>query len=233
MTKGIRKEIERLQCKLKYPLSTMEWENHWWAHRINPLEKNHQIVYPKDVCIEKLDSKEQMLNYLHELTHAYFSETIHPLFGGFDFEDEYPEEVVTVVSAVYRVACDWFIWNKVVELTPEAGREEIDDVFEDYMNDFDPELHVRYEQVYIFGLVLALACKYLELPLRDESFQDTSVENEDIIVRFAEAFISIEPAEPSIGKLEELINSLLALGYPYRVKVTDFVLYPTLVLTGI
>ncbi len=233
MTEGIRKEIEVLKSKLQYPLNTIEWENHWWGHRINPLGKYHEVVYPKDVCIEKLDSDAQMLSYLHELTHAYYSEKIHPLFGGFDFENEYPEEVVTVVSEVYRVACDWFIWDKVVELAPEAGREEIDDAFDDYMNDYNPEIPVRYEQVYIFGLVLALACKYLELPLRDESDQDGNIENEDVIVSLAEVFISIEPAEPTIEKLEELINRLLALGYLYRVKITDFELYPTLVVTGI
>jgi hypothetical protein len=233
MTDSAREVVETYQSKLQYPLKTMEWENHWWGHRFNPLEKYHEVVYPKGVSIEKLDSNRKLLNYLHELIHAYYSETIHPLFGGFDFDYDYPGEVVAVVSEAYRVACDWFIWDKVVELVPEAGREEIDVAFEDYMNNYNPEIHVRYEQVYVFGLVLALACKYLELPLRDESDQDDDAEGEDVIVKLAEVFISIEPAEPTIEKLEELINRLLALGYSYRVKSSGFIHYPTLVITGI
>ena len=85
-------------------------EEHMWAHRYDPMNQNHTIVIPAGSIDQTGDSASErwLLNYLHELVHAYFSESIHPLFGGFDFEDSYPQGLIETVSDIYRNACDCY-----------------------------------------------------------------------------------------------------------------------------
>lgn len=98
-----------------------EWGNHWWAYRYNPIEKRHLIVWPAGSTEEcsSYHSAKWLFNYLHELVHAYLAESVHPFFGGFDFEyDNYPEEIVNNISEIHRYACDWFVWAEVIKLSP-------------------------------------------------------------------------------------------------------------------
>ena len=235
MQKEVQEAVTKVKSLIHFPVEEEEWENHLWGHRYDPLEQKHTIAIPAGSIVESGQpaSDKWLLNYLHELIHAYYSEKNHPLFGGFEFDDDYPDEVVTAVSDAFKVACDWFIWDKIIDLVPVAGCQEIDDIFDDYMEDYDPEIHISYEQKYIFGLILALAHNYLELPLRNESDHGADKENEDATIRLAEVFISVNPANPAIEKLEELTNGLLAFGYSYRIKSSDFLPFPTIVITGI
>ena len=235
MQKELKGAVTKLKSSIHFPVEEEEWENHWWGHRYDPAEQKHTIAIPTG-CIAETGqpaSEKWLLNYLHELIHAYYSETIHPLYGGFEFDYDYPDEVVIAVSNAFRVACDWFIWDKIINLAPEAGCQEIDELFDGYIDDYDPEIHISYEQKYIFGLILALAHNYLNLPLRDESDHEVDKENEDAIVSLAEVFISVNPNNPTKERLEELTNGLLAFGYSYRIKSSDFLPFPTIVITGI
>jgi hypothetical protein len=231
LLKELQEAVTSIKSLITCPLEEEVWAEHWWAHRYDSMNQNHLIMIP--ACsidqTEESASERWLLNYLHELVHAYYSEKIHPLFGGFDFEDDYPQELIETVSDIHRNACDWFIWGKLFELVPKATIEDIKR-HHDKSCEMDSLEHSMVEgNLFTYIMLKALSFVYLLAEIEKESI-DISTPSGEVnysLNRLIQVYTDVPNENPTIENLETLMNEMLSIFSAYKVRLAGVIFYPT------
>ena len=173
----------------------------------DPLVRTHTIIRsvapPGDV-----GGPDQDIHYLHELGHALLCERVHPFFSNNFPINGLTREQMPAVSPVLSTASDWFVGHWLTEFCPEVAIPELKKEFAVTARMLDQKETPDLDRFFVAVLIIAQANTYLGEQVTCAGFLDEAVK----------AFLAVPPANPTLEKLEELINSLLALGSPFQCR---------------
>lgn len=203
------KKLKNLVKKAKDELSwrTLDQAQESGPPRIfsDPVARTHTIFRPSSPLEQ---GPLQELLYLHELGHALLCERVHPFFSsGFPIAG-LEERQIPAVSPLLYVASDWFVGHWMMEFCHEVAIDELKKEYEataEMMRKGEPE---SIDKFFVAVLIIAQSIKYLKVQVECSGFLDSAVK----------AFLAVPPEKPSLGKIEDLINSLLLLGSPYQCR---------------
>lgn len=157
------------------------------------------------------DSQLYELNYLHELGHALLCERGHLFFSsGFPIAG-LDKQLFAAVSPVLNAASDWFVGQWMMEFCHDVAMDELQKEFEATAEMMAKGETPSLDKFFVAVLIIAQSKKYLKKSVSCSGILDSAVE----------AFLAVSPEKPSLGKIETLINSLLALGTPYQCRHRD------------
>jgi hypothetical protein len=171
----------------------------------DPVEKSHTIFIP---AAPPEDSQHPELLYLHELGHALLCERVHPFFSGAFPITGLEQRFVPAVTPLLNTAGDWFVGHWMIEFCRDVAIAELEKEYEATAAVMDKGETQSVDKFFVAVLIIAQSIKYLKVQVECSGFLDKAVQ----------AFLAIPPEKPSIGKLEALVNSLLALGSPFRCR---------------
>ena len=173
----------------------------------SPWEKEHVIKFPQGATSDP----PRPIEYLHELMNAQMAEVVHPLFSTSYFASETPAEVLDVVAPALRAAGDWFVNVRLMDLCQDDFRQEIQEHV-DLLLDSAQSRNALGEGAFLMmsaGFILAQSIKYLGAPVRPQGD----------LAGVVDVFLACRTERPSVYKLQNLANNLLALYCPYRVRI--------------
>jgi len=171
----------------------------------DPVERSHTIFIPAE---PPEDGQVLELLYLHELGHALLCERVHPFFSaGFPLTG-LDQRFVPAVTPVLNAAGDWFVGHWMTEFCREVAIAELENEYEAIAGMMNKGETPSVDRFFVAVLIIAQSIKYLKAQVQCSGFLDSAVQT----------FLAIPPEKPTIGKFEELVNSLLALGSPFRCR---------------
>jgi len=148
------------------------------------------------------------LHYLHELGHALLCEQVHPFFSnGFPIAG-LDEKQIPAVTPALSAASDWFVGHWMMEFCHDVAIEELKKEYEATAEMMGKGETPSVDKFFVAVLIIAQSIKYLQISVECSGFLDAAVQ----------AFLAVPPEKPSVRKIEDLINSLLSLGAPYRCR---------------
>lgn len=206
MVKTTSRSAADLEGELSWPLEEVETKESLWSVSCDPAGKRHYFFLPENKELSEIQRK-------RGIAHAWLAEKVHPLFSAVVAEcpDGLPEKVFTkTLWPVLSVSRVWFADALVVKSTPEPGR-----------NDTRARLGFL-DKTFPSGGVEGSLSDYLEAALilaEGRVFCGTRRPCSGKMAEMVEAFVRVDPFDPSIGALEKLDNELLAVWSPYRVAV--------------
>jgi len=186
--------------------------------RINsePLMYIHEIYWPQLGLYN--DPKWICYDYLHELTHAYLCEKVHPLFSTSHFVPNAVDLIKELGDSfvfIFMSAQDWFVNAKLDELQPALHRKcmsnvDIEIALKEIANATHDTLNAT---LYGVGDVIARLYHY---------FNKEVIVGDDNINFIVKAYKSVNPNQPTLENLQILINKLLVVRFPnYCVEAID------------
>lgn len=201
------KKIKKL---IKYTRHRLGWRVYERVHghtlmiRSDHQAKTHLITMPET------GSKVRPIEYLHELGHAILCEQVHPQFSTPYFTGA-ATEVLEQIRPASQAASDWFIDAWLLEICPDEERKEIAEHCNLVVKVLRSESSGTPDIMYGSALFIAQAIKYCSWQVAVGGKLEQAVAS----------FLSVEPVPPAVGKLEELLNKLLAVLYPYQVRLRN------------
>lgn len=166
-------------------------------------QQSHLISMPASGVVRPIE-------YLHELAHATLCEKVHHQFSTQYFKGV-AAEVLSAIQPASQAASDWFADSWLMSVCPDEERKEIDEHCKLVIESIRHQPGGTPEMLYGSALMIAQAIKYCG---RD-------IATGGLLQQAVEAFLSVEPDPPVISSLEQLINRLLAVLYPYRVRLDE------------
>jgi hypothetical protein len=205
-------KTNKLKNLVKKAKDELSWQTKEVAQESGPLRifsdpqvKTHTIFLPSAPIEE---GPPQELIYLHELGHALLCERVHPFFSsGFPISG-LSNGQVPAVSPVLCAASDWFVGHWMMEFCHDVAIAELKKEYEATAETMEQGKLASIDKFFVAVLIIAQSEKYLKLTVECSGFLDSAVK----------AFLAVPPEEPSLQKIENLINSLLLLGAPYQCR---------------
>ncbi|MBK5276222.1 MAG: hypothetical protein JJE30_14390 [Desulfuromonadales bacterium] len=204
-TNTLKNLVKKARGELSWPAKEVAQESGPLRIFSDPVDRAHTIFLP---TARLGKGQDQELLYLHELGHALLCERVHPFFSsGFPIAG-LDEGQVLAVSSVLYTASDWFVGHWLMEFCPDVAIAELEKEYEAtvvMMEKGEPE---SIDKFFVAVLIIAQSIKYLKVPVESSGFLDAAIK----------AFLAVPPEKPSLLKIENLINSLLSLGAPFRCR---------------
>lgn len=206
------KKLKNLVKKAKDELTWAAWEVDQPAGPVrifsDPVEKAHTIFVPSD---PPDGHQVHELLYLHELGHALLCERVHPVFSsGFPISG-LDQKLLPAVTPVLNAAGDWFVSQWMMDFCREVAIAELEKEYEATAEMMAKGETPSVDKFFVTVLIIAQSIKYLKSQVQCSGFLDEAVQ----------AFLAIPPEKPTVGKYEELVNSLLELGPPFRCRLVN------------
>jgi hypothetical protein len=173
----------------------------------DPVARTHTIFRPAPLPDDD-GGPDKDLHYLHELGHALLCERVHPFFSNSFPISGLSKDQVPAVSPVLSTASDWFVGHWMTEFCPDAAIAELKKEFGATARMMENKETPSLDKFFVAVLIIAQSVKYLDEQVACSGILDEAVK----------AFLAVPPENPSVGKIEDLINSLLALGTPYQCR---------------
>lgn len=171
----------------------------------NPLARTHTIYRPEEVSVE---GAERELLVLHELGHALLCERVHPFFSnGFPIAGLDPD-MIPAVTPVLNTASDWFVGHWMMGFCRDEAIAALSREYDLTARMLDKGWSPNFNEFFVAVLIIAQSIKYLNAPAACEGILDAAVK----------AFLAVPPENPSLDRIEALINALLALGSPLQCR---------------
>lgn len=173
----------------------------------DPFKKMHTILFPAE---DSPSGPPREIELAHELVHALLAERVHHQFGGHYFKKGTPDRWIQLVGWACRAATDWFVDYVLFSIAAEDEAKEIAEHFEIICKIFErgtPQSDILF--LLSSGFIIAQAIKYLGV----------QVQTGGQLKQVVGAFLSVDPSEPSIEALVDLINSLLASYTNLRIRL--------------
>lgn len=206
--KSVKQAIKFLKRQLAWPVRNDSSSDSTFHITSVPHRREHIIYWPK----EGAAGPPRPIEYLHELCHAYLAEKVHPQFSAQYFKQGTPDGILRGMSPVCKAASDWFTDELVYSLRPQEFLAEVKEhICYAVLMLKDPPPHSRAFVTFSGGLIIAQCQRYLNQALPTGSLVD------DIV----QAFLSVEPTEPHVDKLVELLNRLLRLCSGWQVRLIE------------
>jgi hypothetical protein len=204
-TKKLKNLVKKAMGELSWPAREIAQPSGPLRIFSDPVERSHTIFIPAD---PPEDGQVPELLFLHELGHALLCERVHPFFsGGFPITG-LEQRFVPAVTPLLNTAGDWFVGHWMTEFCREVAIVELEKEYEATAGMMDKGETPNVDKFFVAVLIIAQSIKYLKVQVECSGFLDSAVQ----------AFLAIPPEKPTIGKFEELVNSLLALGSPFRCR---------------
>lgn len=206
-TKKIKNLVKKAKAELNWLVLELPQDKGPVRIVSDPDAKVHRIFLPPEAA--EADPTQELL-YLHELGHATLCERVHPFFGTMFPITGVEERLVPAVSPLINAAGDWFVGQWQTEFCPELAlaelKKEFDTTSEQLSNQQTSSVEV--DKFFVAALIIAQSLKYLKVQNNSAGFLDKVVQ----------AFLDVPPENPTVQKLEQLINKFLALGAPLRCR---------------
>jgi hypothetical protein len=204
-TKKLKNLVKKAMGELSWPAREVVQPSGPIRIFSDPMDKTHTIFIPAD---PPADGQHPELLYLHELGHALLCERVHPFFSaGFPITG-LEQRFVPAVTPLLNTAGDWFVGHWMTEFCRETAIAELEKEYEATAGMMDKGETPSVDKFFVAVLIIAQSIRYLKVHVECSGFLDKAVQ----------AFLAIPPEKPTVGKFEELVNSLLALGSPFRCR---------------
>ncbi len=202
----LKKAISEIRSQLSWDIKEEE-KGDFFSIDSNPISKVHSISWPSK---DSQFGEPTDIEVLHELVHALFVEKIHPLFSDSHFKRGTPEHWAQAVGCACYFATDWFVDHRIFELVPEEKKEEIRMKFEFLCESIKEKPPSGDLFSFIStGLLIAQAIKYLGMRIQ------TSGKLKEVV----DAFLSTDPSDPTIERLEQIVNKIIKVYSPLCVRL--------------
>ncbi len=195
-----------LEAEILWPLEKMETKDSFWSVSCDPVRKRHCFFLPENKEITEI----QKMKFV---AHAWLAEKVHHLFSAVVAEcpDELPEKVFRkTLWPVLSVSRVWFADALFIKNSPEQGR-----------NDIKARL-AFLDETFPSGVIEGSISDFLEAALilaEGRVFCDIKRPCSGKMAEIVEAFLKVDPFDPSFAALKLLNNGLLAVWSPYRVDI--------------
>jgi hypothetical protein len=207
-TKKLKNLVKKAKGELSWPVQEVAQESGLLHIFSDPMARTHTIFLPTD---SPPPGQDEELLYLHELGHALLCERVHPFFSsGFPITG-LDQGLVPAVSPVLNVASDWFVGHWLMEFCPEVAIAELQKEYEATAQMMEKGETPSLDKFFVAVLITAQSIRYLKAAVECSGILDSAVR----------AFLAVPPDKPSLGKIEELINTLLALGTALQCRHTN------------
>jgi hypothetical protein len=204
-TKMLQNLVKKAKGELSWPAREVAQESGPVHIFSDPVARTHTIFLPTD---PPAAGQDQELLCLHELGHALLCERVHPFFSsGFPIAG-LDKGQVPAVSPVLNVASDWFVGQWLMEFCPDVAMAELQKEYEATAELMEKGATPSFEKFFVVVLITAQSIKYLKASVTCSGLLDSAVK----------AFLAVPPDRPSLRKIEDLINTLLALGTPLQCR---------------
>jgi hypothetical protein len=204
-TKKLKNLVKKAKDELSWAVLEVDQPSGPLRIFSDPVEKMHTIFIS---AAPPEDGQILELLYLHELGHALICERVHPFFsGGFPING-LEQRFVPAVTPLLNTAGDWFVGHWMTEFCREVAIAELEKEYGATAEMMAKGETPSVDKFFVAVLIIAQSIKYLKVQVECSGFLDKAVQ----------AFLAIPPEKPTIGKFEELVNSLLALGSPFRCR---------------
>ena len=204
-TKKLKNLIKKAKDELAWTTREVTQESGPIRIFSDPVSRTHSIFLPSAPL--EMGPVHELL-YLHELGHALLCERVHPFFSsGFPIAG-LDKELLPAVSPLLYAASDWFVGHWMLEFCHEPAIAELKKEYAATAEMMDKGETPSFDKFFVAVLVIAQSIKYLKAPVQCSGFLDSAVQ----------AFLAIPPEKPSVGKFENLVNSLLELGTPFQCR---------------
>ena len=197
-TKTIIKEYRH---RLKWPVTDIT------GSEVGPLritsdhiKKTHTIYLP--------DHDVREIEYLHEIGHAYLCEWVNPMFGTQYFARSVTPAQINEIQPASQGASDWFCDQWLFEITPAAEKAEISESMGLIISQLQRSSAGGPELFCMAVLIFAQAQKYCGEKLNMGEPLKSGVAG----------LLAINPANPTVAKLQAAVNVLLSCYSNLRVK---------------
>jgi hypothetical protein len=204
-TKKLKNLVKKAKDELTWAVLEVPQPNGPIRIFSDPVERTHTIFISAS---PPGDGQSPELLYLHELGHALLCESVHPFFsGGFPLTG-LEQRFVPAVTPLLNTAGDWFVGHWMTEFCREVAIAELEKEYGATAEMMDKGETPDVDRFFVAVLIIAQSMKYLKVRVECSGFLDKAVQ----------AFLAIPPEKPTVGKFEELVNSLLGLGSPFRCR---------------
>jgi hypothetical protein len=205
-TESVKNLVKRARGELQWPVLEQPHELPVLRVISYPRTRSHVILVPD----KKQQKRSTDLDCLHELGHATLCERVHPVFSASShFASQESERHFLVAVPALNVACDWFVSQWQMMLSPQLSRKQIRkglSVAEEVLGaDQLPPLEIILDA----AGVIAQNIHYLGEP----------IECEGVLQQAVDACLSIPPEQPSAENCQLLVNLLMATYTDYRVRL--------------
>lgn len=174
-----------------------------WKREVKREGNDYEIIsYPADrihVITLPSQGKPEKLNELHELCHAHFAEFIHPLFSGSGFHLGTEDGKIQACTGVLRSVTDWFVEEMQHLLATGSYKRQLVNDLNWFIGSLAQEPHTETEYLSTVAMLCAQSERYLN--------REVKVDGELAIL--TQTFLSVDPSNPTLEKLESLINKCL------------------------
>jgi len=204
-TKKLKNLIKKAMNELSWTVREVDQESGPLRIFSDPIISTHTIFRPLEAP-EVGPSQE--LHYLHELGHALLCERVHTFFSSGFPVTGLDKELLPAVTPVLNAASDWFVGHWMTEFCNEVAIAELKKEYEATAEMITKGEASSLDKFFVAVLIIAQSIKYLHEPMQCAGFLESTVK----------AFLAVPPEKPSLGKIEELINTLLALGTPMQCR---------------
>lgn len=205
-TKKLKNLVKKAKDELSWPFKEVTQESGPARILSNPMARTHTICRPSNT--HEADAAQELL-YLHEIGHALLCERIHPVFSTVIPIIGLNEGLMPALTPVLSTASDWFVGHWLMEFCNEVAIDELKKEYEATAELMEKGETPTVDKFFAAVLIIAQSIKYLKKQVECSGFLDSAVQ----------AFLAIPPEKPTVRKIEELINSLLALGSPFRCRI--------------
>jgi hypothetical protein len=204
-TNKLKNLVKKAKGELSWQVQEVAQESGPLRIFSDPVVRTHTIFLPSAPLEE---GQFQELIYLHELGHALLCERVHPFFSSGFPVSGLDKGQGPAISPVLYAASDWFVGHWMMEFCQDVAMDELKKEYEataEMMEKGGPD---NIDKFFVAVLIIAQSTKYLKAPVECSGFLDSAVK----------AFLAVPPEEPSLQKIENLINSLLSLGSPFQCR---------------
>lgn len=208
-SKAVKQAIKLLQRQLSWKVRKDLSQDGTFHITSIPHRREHVIYWPKE---SSSGGPPRPVEYLHELCHAYLAEKVHPQFSAQYFKRGTTEQLLQRISILCKAASDWFADEFLYSLQPEELRAEVREHLHYAISLLQAPPKDNYAFVaFSVGLILAQAHRYLNVRVNTNSPID----------RIISIFLTVDPANPSVEKLAELLNLLLQTCSKWQVRLVE------------
>jgi hypothetical protein len=204
-TKKLKNLVKKAKDELSWPIREVTQDSGQVRIFSDPITRIHTVCGSSDSPEE--DPVRELL-YLHEIGHALLCERIHPVFSTVIPIIGLDKGLMPAVTPVLNAASDWFVGHWLTDFCNELAIGELKKEYEATAEMMEKKETPTIDKFFVAVLIIAQSIKYLKKPVECSGFLDSAVQ----------AFLAVPPEKPSVRKIEELINSLLALGAPLRCR---------------
>jgi len=194
---------KRIMSSLKWPTEYVRYDKPKLSITSDPLAKKHMIRVPT------AGSPVKEMDYMHELTHAWLGEKVHPFFSILFFRPKPPEADLRAIFAPYLTARDWFAGALLIAWCPKERSVDIIREVGNVIKRLETKGPLSGKDIYAISLVAAQAIYWGLKNIEARGDLKTIV---NILLKF-------RPEQPTVSKLTALTNQLAPLTTRCRVRL--------------